>query len=162
MTIVRYPFADNTTVRASIEDEYARKLLAICRKPLGTCETGSLRSSLDVVRGETEAIAKSHAAIASQMKVELEEPLGAFASGIKERRKIIQNTIERLHKTKMQQTAVVNKVSLPAPNKDQTKANIVSLLDKRSIRTGLPPHQGLPGTRPYGHGPGGAQEQGEA
>lgn len=98
-------------VRASIEDEYARKLHALCRKTLGSCETGSLRASLDVVRGETEAIAKAHAAIAGQMKVELEEPLSAFASGIKERRKIIQQTIERLHKTKMQQTQLVNKVS---------------------------------------------------
>jgi hypothetical protein len=102
--------ANDLKVRAAIEDEYARKLQALCRKPLGTSETGSLRTSLDVVRGETEAIAKAHSAIAGQMKNELEEPLGAFASGIKERRKIIQNTIERLHKTKMQQTAVVNKV----------------------------------------------------
>lgn len=44
------------------------------------------------------------------MKTELEEPLTAFASGLKERRKIIQNTIERLHKTKVQQTQAVNKV----------------------------------------------------
>ncbi|KAJ5287572.1 hypothetical protein N7478_003258 [Penicillium angulare] len=97
------------SVRAAIEDEYARKLSALCRKPFGTCESGSLRVSLDVVRGETEAIAKAHAAIAGQMKTELEEPLGAFASGLKERRKIIQNGIERLHKNKMQQTHVVNK-----------------------------------------------------
>jgi len=100
-------------VRASIEDEYARKLQALCRKSLGSCETGSLRSSLDVVRGETEAIAKAHAAIAGQMKTELEEPLSAFASGMKERRKIIQQCIERLHKTKMQQTQIVNKVRNP-------------------------------------------------
>lgn len=97
-------------VRAAIEDEYARKLQALCRKPLGTSETGSLRLSLDVVRGETEAIAKAHLAIAGQMKSELEEPLSAFASGLKERRKIIQNGIERLHKIKVQQTQVVNKV----------------------------------------------------
>lgn len=100
-------------VRASIEDEYARKLQALCRKPLGSCELGSLRTSLDVVRGETEAIAKAHSAIAAQMKNELEDPLSAFSSGIKERRKIIQQTVERLHKTKMQQTQVVNKVSNP-------------------------------------------------
>ncbi|KAJ5155506.1 hypothetical protein N7492_008309 [Penicillium capsulatum] len=97
------------SVRAAIEDEYARKLQALCRKTLGSCETGSLRASLDVVRGETEAIAKAHAAIAGQMKSELEEPLSAFGSGLKERRKIIQNGIERLHKTKVQQTQVVNK-----------------------------------------------------
>lgn len=102
-------------MRSAIEDEYARKLQALCRKSLGSCETGSLGVSLDVVRGETEAIAKAHAAIAGQMKNELEEPLAAFASGIKERRKIIQNTIERLHKTKVQQTQVVNKVCRASP-----------------------------------------------
>ncbi|PLB53001.1 SH3 domain protein [Aspergillus steynii IBT 23096] len=96
-------------IRAAIEEEYARKLLALCRKSLGSCETGSLRSSFDVVRGETEAIAKSHAAIAVQMKRELEEPLIAFAGGSKERRKIIQTGIERLLKTKVNQTQTVNK-----------------------------------------------------
>ncbi|RDW86403.1 formin-binding protein HOF1 [Aspergillus mulundensis] len=96
-------------IRAAIEDEYARKLLTLCRKPLGTHEMGSLRESFDTVRGETEAIAKAHAAIAGQMKREIEEPLIAFAGGNKERRKIIQNGIERIHKTKMQQTHTVNK-----------------------------------------------------
>ncbi|KNG85127.1 putative cell division control protein (Cdc15) [Aspergillus nomiae NRRL 13137] len=96
-------------IRAAIEEEYARKLLALCRKPLGSTELGSLRSSFDVVRGETEAIAKAHGAIAGQMKRELEEPLVAFAGGSKERRKIIQTGIERLLKTKMQQTQTVNK-----------------------------------------------------
>ncbi|KAJ9258553.1 hypothetical protein DTO195F2_5206 [Paecilomyces variotii] len=96
-------------IRAAIEDEYARKLMSLCRKPLGSAETGTLRASLDVVRGETEAIAKAHSAIAAQMKRELEEPLAAFAGGMKERRKIIQNGIERILKTKMQQTATVNK-----------------------------------------------------
>lgn len=96
--------------RAAIEDEYARKLLALCRKPLGSHEMGTLRASLDTVRGETEAIGKTHSAIASQMKSELEEPLAAFAGGMKERRKIVQNGIEKLLKSKMQQTNAVNKV----------------------------------------------------
>lgn len=99
------------TVRAAIEDEYARKLLALCRKPLGGGEMGSLRASFDVVRGETESIGKAHAGIASQMKRELEEPLVAFGGGSKERRKIVQNGIERLLKSKIQQTQTVNKVS---------------------------------------------------
>ncbi|BDD56858.1 hypothetical protein MAP00_002276 [Monascus purpureus] len=97
------------STRAAIEDEYSRKLLALCRKPFGSCESGSLRASLDVVRGETESMAKAHAAIASQMKRELEEPLVAFAGGLKERRKIVQGGIERLLKTKIQQTQAVNK-----------------------------------------------------
>ena len=53
---------------------------------------------------------KSHQAIAGQMKSELEEPLAAFAGGMKERRKIVQNGIEKLFKLKVQQTQAVNKV----------------------------------------------------
>lgn len=44
------------------------------------------------------------------MKSELEEPLIAFAGGMKERRKIVQTGIEKLLKVKMQQTQAVNKV----------------------------------------------------
>ncbi|KAI1881079.1 hypothetical protein JX265_001319 [Neoarthrinium moseri] len=97
------------SARASIEDEYARKLMSLSRKALGSHEMGSLKSSLDTVRGETEAMAKQHASIAQQMKTELEEPLAAFAGGMKERRKIVQNTVEKLLKTKIQQTQTVNK-----------------------------------------------------
>ncbi|RXG43307.1 hypothetical protein VDGE_07471 [Verticillium dahliae] len=97
------------SVRASIEEDYARKLLSLCRKPLGSLETGSLRTSLDTLRGEVEAMAKQHQNNAAQMKSELEEPLGAFAGGMKERRKIVQNGIEKLLKTKIQQTQHVNK-----------------------------------------------------
>ena len=96
--------------RASIEEEYARKLLNLCRKSLGSHESGTLKTSLDTVRGEVEAMAKQHQGISAQMKSELEEPLAAFAGGMKERRKIVQNTVEKLLKTKIQQTTQVNKV----------------------------------------------------
>jgi hypothetical protein len=95
--------------RAAIEEDYARKLAQLSRKPLGSTEQGTLRASLDVTRGETEAMAKQHALIAQQMKSECEEPLAAFAGGMKERRKIVQNGVERLLKTKQAQTAHVNK-----------------------------------------------------
>ncbi|EXJ87681.1 hypothetical protein A1O1_04605 [Capronia coronata CBS 617.96] len=95
--------------RAALEEDYAKKLLHLSRKPLGSVEQGTLRASLDIARGETESMGKQHALIAQQMKSELEEPLTAFAGGMKERRKIIQNGIERLLKTKQAQTAHVNK-----------------------------------------------------
>ncbi|KAL8716262.1 MAG: hypothetical protein Q9220_000167 [cf. Caloplaca sp. 1 TL-2023] len=95
--------------RAAIEDEYSRKLLALCRKPLGSSEAGTLRASLDVVRGEVESMGKAHQGIAGQMKSELEEPLTAFAGGMKERRKIVQAGVEKLYKIKQQQTQSVNK-----------------------------------------------------
>src|SRR5690349_17788670 len=92
-----------------MEDEYARKLLNLARKPLGSSEAGTLRLSLDVARAEVEAMGKAHQNIAAQMKSELEEPLAAFAGGMKERRKIVQTGIEKLLKVKTQQTAAVNK-----------------------------------------------------
>ncbi|KAL8926303.1 MAG: hypothetical protein Q9208_003025 [Pyrenodesmia sp. 3 TL-2023] len=95
--------------RAAIEDEYSRKLLTLCRKPLGSSEAGTLRMSLDVLRGEVESMGKAHQGIAAQMKTELEEPLTAFAGGMKERRKIVQAGIEKLYKIKQQQTQSVNK-----------------------------------------------------
>ncbi|WAO86528.1 Hypothetical protein NCS54_00380600 [Fusarium falciforme] len=95
--------------RASIEEEYARKMMNLCRKPLGSQETGTLKTSLDTVRGEVEQMAKQHQNISAEMKSELEEPLAAFTGGMKERRKIIQNTVEKLLKTKTQQTQHVNK-----------------------------------------------------
>lgn len=144
-----------TTVRAAIEDEYARKLLAICRKPLGAGETGTLRTSFDVVRGETESIAKAHSAIASQMKRELEEPLVAFAGGIKERRKIIQTGIERLHKTKVQQTQTVNKVSSVQKYRSE---GYLAVADSRSLRTRLSKDQGISCSGTYGYGPRGAEK----
>ncbi|KAK7516712.1 uncharacterized protein IWZ02DRAFT_300526 [Phyllosticta citriasiana] len=97
------------TARAQIEEDYARKLLNLARKPLGSSEGGTLKLSLDSVRSEMESMGKAHQQIASQMKSELEEQLSAFAGGIKERRKIIQAGIEKLLKVKMQQTAAVNK-----------------------------------------------------
>ncbi|KAI0407313.1 hypothetical protein F4802DRAFT_554996 [Xylaria palmicola] len=97
------------SARASIEDDYARKLLSLSRKSLGSHEMGSLKGSLDTVRGEVESMGKQHANIAAQMKSELEEPLAAFAGGMKERRKIIQNTVEKILKVKIQQTNAVNK-----------------------------------------------------
>lgn len=97
------------SARAAMEDEYSRKLLNLARKPLGSSEAGTLRLSLDVVRAEVEAMGKAHQNIAAQMKSELEEPLAAFAGGMKERRKIVQTGIEKLLKVKTQQTSAVNK-----------------------------------------------------
>lgn len=112
LLVAQYPVAsvNVNTARSALEDEYARKLLQLSRKPLGSQETGTLRSSLDVLRGEVEQMGKSHQTIAAQMKTELEEPLAAFAGAMKERRKIVQGGIEKLLKVKIQQTHQVNKV----------------------------------------------------
>ncbi|KAK9473870.1 uncharacterized protein V1510DRAFT_428908 [Dipodascopsis tothii] len=95
--------------RISIEEEYARRLLMLARRSLGSGETGTLKASLDTVRAETEQMGKAHANTAAQIKTELDEPLAAFSAGMRERRKIVQTTIERLTKAKNNQLATVNK-----------------------------------------------------
>ena len=104
----------SSTARASLEEDYAKKMLSLSRKNLGSNEGGSLKASMDIVRGEVEAMAKAHQNIAAQMRHELEEPLAAFAGAIRERRKIVQGGGEKLLKTKTSQTNAVNKVLSPA------------------------------------------------
>ncbi len=58
---------------------------------------------------------KAHQNIAAQMKSELEEPLAAHAGGMKERRKIVQNGVEKLLKLKIQQTNAMTKVCIVYP-----------------------------------------------
>ncbi|KAK9459910.1 uncharacterized protein V1516DRAFT_626912 [Lipomyces oligophaga] len=89
--------------RISIEEEYARRLNALSRKGLGSRDTGTLKASLDTVRRETEQTAKAHSSSANQLKSEIEAPLTAFASSIRERRKVVQTTLDKLHKAKLAQ-----------------------------------------------------------
>ena len=100
---------------------------------------------------------KSHQTIAGQMKSELEEPLAAYAGGMKERRKIVQAGIEKLLKTKVQQTQTVNKVESALIHLSRIERSDNTLVE-RSIRARLPTDQGLSSTGPHGYGSRRAQE----
>ncbi|KAK9454356.1 hypothetical protein V1511DRAFT_517647 [Dipodascopsis uninucleata] len=103
--------------RISIEDDYSRRLLSLSRRALGSVEVGTLKASLETVRRETEQMSKAHANTSDQLKMELEEPLIAFAAGMRERRKVVQTTIEKLTKAKMAQAVAVQK------NKDRFESD---------------------------------------
>lgn len=77
-------------------------------------------------------MAKQHQNISAEMKSELEEPLAAFTGGMKERRKIIQNTVEKLLKTKTQQTQHVNKVRQPTVD-NSSHINTNMMIDSRQV-----------------------------
>ncbi|KAG0635468.1 hypothetical protein HOY80DRAFT_893048, partial [Tuber brumale] len=95
--------------RAAIEDEFARKLLALSKKPLGSVETGTLKISMDVLRAEVESMGKAHQTTADQMKTELEQPLTDYSGAWRERRRIVQGTCEKILQLKSKQTNQVNK-----------------------------------------------------
>ena len=75
---------------------------------------------METLRVEVESMGKAHQGIAQQMKIELEEPLAAFTGAMKERRKIVQGGIEKLLKTKIEQTRQVNRVCLNPANVPQS------------------------------------------
>ncbi|BFZ65236.1 formin-binding protein [Saitoella coloradoensis] len=89
--------------RAAIEEDYAKRLSKLAKQPLGSRETGTLKESLDTVRSEIESMGVVHTAIGVQYRGELEDALTQFAGAIRERRKIIQNNIDKLHKLKLTQ-----------------------------------------------------------
>ncbi|ODQ65726.1 hypothetical protein NADFUDRAFT_51010 [Nadsonia fulvescens var. elongata DSM 6958] len=95
--------------RVAIEEEYSRRLLSLSRKPLGSHEVGSLKKSLETIRLKTETMGKSHKLTAQQIKGELFEPLNSFATSLRGRRKTVQSTIEKVLKSKITQTSLVEK-----------------------------------------------------
>lgn len=95
--------------RIAIEEEYSKRMMALSRKSLGAVETGTLQSCLETIRQDTEAMGKSHATAAQQLKSQLEEPLVAFNSTMRERRKTTQQTVEKLLKAKILQNSNVEK-----------------------------------------------------
>lgn len=94
--------------RAAIEEDYAKRLIALSRKGLGSHEVGTLKAALDTVRVNTETLGKSHANAASQFKKELEEPLAAFAGGMRVKRKAVQAAMDKLNKAKLSQQKIVD------------------------------------------------------
>lgn len=95
--------------RASIEEEYSRRLTALSRKALGSHEVGTLKSALETIRSNTESLGKSHSNAAQQFRTELEEPLGSFSGNLRSRRKTVQSLMEKLTKAKVQQQNQVDR-----------------------------------------------------
>ena len=59
--------------------------------------------SLDTMKKEVEGVATSHSAFAGQIRGDIEEGLAIFGQQYRDRKKAVQNTIEKLHRTKLQQ-----------------------------------------------------------
>ncbi|EEB08905.2 contractile ring protein Imp2 [Schizosaccharomyces japonicus yFS275] len=95
--------------RASIEEEYARKLSKLTKMNLGSNETGSLRDAMFQLKEETGAMSKLHFDLASYMQDDLEGAISRFASNLKEKKRNIIGMIDKSHKVKVAQTQAVIK-----------------------------------------------------
>ncbi|KZT69660.1 hypothetical protein DAEQUDRAFT_765251 [Daedalea quercina L-15889] len=95
--------------RASIEEQYAKRLAALSRVALGRDEIGEMRITMDTLKSETEKQAGYHQVVAQQIRNELEAQAAAFVSRQQHHKKSIQIAIEREFKTKQTQESYVQK-----------------------------------------------------
>ncbi|KAF9812603.1 hypothetical protein IEO21_06125 [Rhodonia placenta] len=95
--------------RASIEEQYAKRLATLAKSTLGRDEIGDLRVSLDTLKQETEKQSGYHLMVAQQIKTDLEGQTTAFWSKQQQHKKSFQTAIEKEFKTKQTQESYVNK-----------------------------------------------------
>ncbi|MCO5573524.1 hypothetical protein L7F22_027295 [Adiantum nelumboides] len=95
--------------RAEIEAEYAKRLAKLSKQQFGRDETGSMKHALEIVRGEIEQTAKTHADLSNVFRKDLEGQLAEFQNRTQTQRKGPLTNIEKLYKQKVTQESYVNK-----------------------------------------------------
>ncbi|GHJ85678.1 hypothetical protein NliqN6_2080 [Naganishia liquefaciens] len=95
--------------RASIEEEYGKKLAKLSKQTLGRDETGELRSALEALRLETDKQSGGRLKLAGEIRKDVEMPILEMATKLGGMRKNYQANIEKLHKNKVSQEALVAK-----------------------------------------------------
>ncbi|KAJ7074327.1 SH3 domain-containing protein [Mycena amicta] len=95
--------------RASIEEDYARRMAKLSKQALGRDEIGDLRNSFDAIRGETERQSQYHLTLAQQVRSDLEGQTSAFYAKQQHHKKTYQSGIEKEFKAKQLQEGYVAK-----------------------------------------------------
>ncbi|KAH8110552.1 hypothetical protein DFH11DRAFT_1514214 [Phellopilus nigrolimitatus] len=95
--------------RASIEEDYAKRMSKLAKQPLGKDEIGELKNSLDTLRLEADRQATAHMNLGQQVRQELESPASAFMARQAQFKRGAQSIIEKAFKNKQTQEAYVTK-----------------------------------------------------
>ncbi|KAK7039169.1 formin-binding protein [Paramarasmius palmivorus] len=95
--------------RASIEEDYAKRLARLSKVTLGRDEVGELRTSLDTILLETERQSTFHSTLHNQIKNDLEAQVALFCSKQAHHKKVYTSTIEKQFKQKQTQESYVSK-----------------------------------------------------
>ncbi|CAG8460659.1 12754_t:CDS:10 [Ambispora gerdemannii] len=98
--------------RATIEEDYGKRLLKLAKSQVGKDEIGTLRKSFDATRKAIEATGLSHINLAQQIRTELEQKIITFTALQKDLRKQQTTTLERSLRTKQTHTSHLQKASL--------------------------------------------------
>ncbi|BEI85420.1 hypothetical protein CcaverHIS002_0508210 [Cutaneotrichosporon cavernicola] len=86
--------------RASIEEEYAKRLTKLAKMPLGNNEIGDLAHALQTVQLETAAQASFHLQMSSEIHTAVEQPTVQFANRLASLKKGQQSSIEKAWRNK--------------------------------------------------------------
>ncbi|XP_048581192.1 proline-serine-threonine phosphatase-interacting protein 2 isoform X2 [Nematostella vectensis] len=86
--------------RADIEEKYGKSLMRLAKTSEAKDEIGTLKSSWDSLRNETENIGKAHVALAQQLLDSLEKGLQEFRENQKETRKKLEDSVKRSQRNK--------------------------------------------------------------
>ncbi|KAJ7592188.1 SH3 domain-containing protein [Mycena floridula] len=95
--------------RAQIEEEYSNSMFELAKMIIGKDEIGELRNALDTLKLETEKLGTSHGQLASQIKVEMEEPITNLLNKQIDHRRNVQAPLEKRFKQKQTQESYVVK-----------------------------------------------------
>ncbi|KAG2188894.1 hypothetical protein INT44_004034 [Umbelopsis vinacea] len=125
-------------LKATLHDDLGRKLLKHVRMGLGRDETGTLKNLLDTTRKEIELNAQANVDMATKIRNNLEVPLENFMLEQKDKRKLVQTTVDKAHRNKQLHAAYVMKQYEKAKEKYDSEcgkhANLESQLASTSAR----------------------------
>ncbi|CAO3703569.1 unnamed protein product [Rhizopus stolonifer] len=97
-------------IRASLHEEFGRKLMKFSKTGMGREETGTLYALLSSAHKEMEWTAQAHLNLAHKLKTRLEVDLDNFILEQKDKRKLAHANIEKVHRYKVSSEAYLAKV----------------------------------------------------
>ncbi|KAI9206473.1 uncharacterized protein BJ171DRAFT_497978 [Polychytrium aggregatum] len=119
--------------RASIEEEYGRRLSKLAKLFNPREEIGTLGAALSVCREELESTARSHMNLATDIRATLEKPLVDFIASQSAIRKNHNKTCEADLKSKTNQKALVLKNKQRYEDRCQEVANLQLLAERQGV-----------------------------
>ncbi|KAI8366601.1 hypothetical protein BD560DRAFT_400782 [Blakeslea trispora] len=96
-------------IRASLHEEFGRKLMKHAKTGMGSEETGTLHVLLSAAHREMEWTAQAHLNLAQKLKNRLEIDLENFTLEQKDRRKLTHANVEKVHRYKQSSEAYLAK-----------------------------------------------------
>ncbi|OAD77608.1 hypothetical protein PHYBLDRAFT_179927 [Phycomyces blakesleeanus NRRL 1555(-)] len=100
------------SIRASLHEEYGKKLLKHVKTDLGRDEIGTLRVLLLSAHKELEMAAQTSIEIAQKIRINVEVLLDNFILEQKDKRRLLQTNVDKAHRNKQLHATHVTRITL--------------------------------------------------